>query len=64
MQHTLRGGRCSCNQGSDKNFEESAGAAIRHGVCWTMVVRLISDDVERIGNVQWWSLVSAFQTSW
>ena len=25
---------------------------------WTMVERLISDDVERLGNVQWWSLVS------
>ena len=23
-----------------------------------MVVHLISDDVERLGNVQWWSLVS------
>ena len=23
-----------------------------------MVVRLISDDVERLGNVQWWSLAS------
>ena len=30
-----------------------------------MVVRLISDDVERLGNVQWWSLVSqCIQTSW
>ena len=25
---------------------------------WKMVERLISDDVERLGNVQWWSLVS------
>ena len=25
---------------------------------WTMVERLISDDVERLGNVQWWSLVN------
>ena len=25
---------------------------------WTMVERLISVDVERLGNVQWWSLVN------
>ena len=25
---------------------------------WTMVERLISDDVERLGNVQWWCLAS------
>ena len=25
---------------------------------WTMVERLISNDVERLGNVQWWSLAS------
>ena len=25
---------------------------------WTMVVRLVSVDVERLGNVQWWSLAS------
>ena len=27
---------------------------------WTMVERLISADVERLGNVQWWSLVSQY----
>ena len=27
---------------------------------WTMVERLISVDVERLGNVQWWSLVSQY----
>ena len=27
---------------------------------WTMVVRVISVDVERLGNVQWWSLVSQY----
>ena len=25
---------------------------------WTMDERLISDDVETLGNVQWWSLAS------
>ena len=27
---------------------------------WTMVVRLISVNVEGLGNVQWWSLVSQY----
>ena len=27
---------------------------------WTMVELLISVDVERLGNVQWWSLVSQY----
>ena len=27
---------------------------------WTMVERLISVDVERLGNVQWWSLLSQY----
>ena len=27
---------------------------------WTMVERLLSVDVERRGNVQWWSLVSQY----